>query len=317
MAGLDFISIGEVLIDMIPGMTKEGASCFLPKVGGAPVNVACVLARLGCRSGFVGRVGRDAFGRQITAVLQQQGVDTSLLQQDEERETTLAFVHLNEEGERSFSFYRNGLADTRLEVAEEARRAVRTARMVHFGSVALAEEPERSAVLTLIAEARQAGRIVSYDPNLRFPLWSSEAALKKTVLETLQYADLIKLSDEEAQFLFGISDPAEAAHHVQREYGTAMVFVTCGRNGAWGCTGKETAFAPALQIDCVDTTGAGDCFLGAACLCLLNRQQEWEKLSHEELEEILRFACAAGSMATTKRGAIDAIPMLEEIQAAL
>ena len=317
MKQLDFLSVGEVLIDMTPAETAAGERTFLPKVGGAPVNAACAAARLGVSAGFAGRAGMDAFGDQIERVLRQTGLDTSLLQRDADRGTTLAFVHLGEGGERSFSFYRKGLADTHLEATEAALAAVEDARLLHFGSVALAEEPEKSVVLRLVQHARSAGRWVSYDPNLRPNLWADQSVMKDTVLSTLHLADILKLSDDEAELLLGISDPEEAAKQLHEKYGAAVAFVTCGRAGAWGCTEWGTAFAPALAVDSVDTTGAGDCFVGAACYRLLTRSGGLMNISREELEDILRFACAAGSLTTARRGAIDALPTLDEVAASL
>ena len=317
MKQLDFLSVGEVLMDMTPVETTSGERAFLPKVGGAPVNAACAAARLGASAAFVGRAGADAFGDQIQRVLQQTGLDTSLLQRDTDRGTTLAFVHLGEGGERSFSFYRKGLADTCLEATEEALAAAGNARLLHFGSVALAEELEKSAVLRLVDQARSAGRWVSYDPNLRPDLWADPSVMKDTVLSTLHLADILKLSDDEAELLLGISHPEKAAKQLREQYGAEVSFVTCGRAGAWGCTEAGTAFAPALAVDSVDTTGAGDCFMGAACFRLLKRREGLRDIGREELEDILRFACAAGSIATTRRGAIDALPTLGEVAASL
>ena len=313
----DFLSVGEVLIDMTPARTEGGETCFLPKVGGAPVNAACVLARLGKRATFIGRMGHDAFGDQIKRTLSAAGLDTTLLQRDEERHTTLAFVHLSPEGDRSFSFYRTGLADTRLEAGENAFWAAERTKILHFGSVALAEEPERTAVLTLAHRGKTAGAWISYDPNLRPGLWHDQEEMRRAVRDTMPLADILKLSEEEAEELLDIAEPEKAAFEAWRRYGCKIAFVTCGSRGAWGCCGGKTAFAPALPVQAVDTTGAGDCFLGAACYGLLSREAGTLELTQKKLEELLRFACTAGSLATQKRGAIDAIPTISEIERAL
>ena len=313
----DFLSVGEVLIDMTPAKTESGEACFLPKVGGAPVNAACVLAKLGKHAAFTGRMGHDAFGEQIEGTLSAAGLDTALLQRDEERHTTLAFVHLSPEGDRSFSFYRTGLADTRLEASENALRAAERTKILHFGSVALAEEPERTAVLTIVQRGKEAGAWISYDPNLRSGLWRDREEMRRAVRDTMPFADILKLSEEEAEELLGIAEPEKAALDAWERYGCKLVFVTCGSGGAWGCCGGKTAFAPALPVQAVDTTGAGDCFLGAACYGLLSREEPTLKLNRKELEDLLRFACTAGSLATKKRGAIDAIPTLAEIESAM
>ncbi len=207
----DFLSVGEVLIDMTPARTEGGETCFLPKVGGAPVNAACVLARLGKRATFIGRMGHDAFGDQIKRTLSAAGLDTTLLQRDEERHTTLAFVHLSPEGDRSFSFYRTGLADTRLEAGENAFWAAERTKILHFGSVALAEEPERTAVLTLAHRGKTAGAWISYDPNLRPGLWHDQEEMRRAVRDTMPLADILKLSEEEAEELLDIAEPEKAA----------------------------------------------------------------------------------------------------------
>ena len=191
--------------------------------------------------------------------------------------------------------------------------AARSAQMVHFGSVALAEEPAHSAVLSVIHAAKKASALISYDPNLRFALWDDPQRLKQIVLDTLPLADVIKVSEEEAEFLFGISDPEQALCHMEETYDAKVLFVTCGSAGAWGSINGSTAFVPAYQVRAVDTTGAGDCFLGAAAYQLLTTKKTLKSFNEKDVKALLRFACAAGSLVTTKLGAIPAIPTKEEI----
>lgn len=307
---LDFLAVGEALIDMTP---KDGA--FLPKVGGAPANSACVAAKLGLRSAAAARVGDDVFGRQIRRTLKDCGLIDSYIQTDPERGTTLAFVHLDDKGDRSFSFYRKGLADTALAMNVELLCAAENARVLHFGSVALAEEPERRTVLTLAMHAKGSGVTVSFDPNLRFPLWKGrEDELRREVLGAMDYASILKVSEEEAEWLFGISDAEKAAGTLRERYGLDAVFVTCGGKGAVGAFKCGTVKVPAPDVTVVDTTGAGDCFGGAAMTKLLELGGNANALTLDEAEELMRFAAAAGSLATTKHGAIDAIPSREEIE---
>ena len=308
---LDFLAVGEALIDMTP---QEGA--FLPKVGGAPVNSACVAAKLGLRSGAATRVGDDAFGRQIADKLKECGLSLETMQFDTERGTTLAFVHLDANGDRTFSFYRHELADTALELTDKLLEAARSTKVLHFGSVGLTEEPERSTVLNLAAEAKTAGAIVSYDPNLRFPLWQGrEDELKREALAAMEHATTLKISDDEVEWLFGLTEPESAAEELRRRYGLDAVFVTCGGKGAVGAFECGTVRVEAPDVEVVDTTGAGDCFGGAALTKLLSFGGDAKKLTPEQAEELMRFASAAGSLATTKKGAIDAIPSVEEIEA--
>lgn len=295
MERFDVLSIGEALIDMTP---QDGA--FLPKVGGAPLNTAVAAKRLGLKSAVCARVGKDAFGEQIAAVIREQGVSDSLLQFDRTRGTTLAFVHLDSHGDRSFSFYRHGLADTALALEPDCVEAAKNARCVHFGSVALAEEPERSTVLELAKAAREAGAMVSYDPNLRFPLWKGrEAELKEEALAAAEYATVMKVSDDEAEWLLGISDPAAAVAEMRARYGLRAAFVTCGAKGAFGAFECGTFFEPAPDVKVVDTTGAGDCFIGAALVKLLTV----DEIDAEKARDILRFASREASDATTRKGA--------------
>ncbi|MCI8594093.1 MAG: carbohydrate kinase [Oscillospiraceae bacterium] len=311
---LDVLSVGEALVDMTPAETAAGERCFLPKAGGAPVNVACALAKLGKNAAFAGRVGEDAFGRQLADALASAGVETALLQRDRQRHTTLAFVHLDEQGERSFSFCRKGMADTAFQADEKTLSAARESRIFHFGSVALAEERSRSAVLELLYAAQTAGRLISCDPNLRFPLWDDHSAMKRAVLDVLPAVDILKIAEEEAEFLFGLADPAKAAQYAQETFGARAVFVTCGGKGAWAALDGVLCFAPAYAVETVDTTGAGDGFCGAALAILLERTDGLSGWSQEEGTALLRFACAAGSLAVTRKGAIDALPTRTEVE---
>ncbi len=295
MERIDLLSVGEALIDMTP---QNGG--FLPKVGGAPLNSAVHARRLGLRTAVCARVGRDAFGEQIASVVRDRGVSDELLQFDDARGTTLAFVHLDKVGDRSFSFYRHGLADTTLELNDRNLAAARSVRCLHFGSVALAEEPERSTVLALAAATRKAGGMVSYDPNLRFPLWKGrEEELRSEAIAAAELATVMKVSDEEAEWLFGIADPAAAATAIREKYDLRASFVTCGGDGAYGAFECGTFYEPAPEVQVVDTTGAGDCFIGAALAKLLTA----DYIDAGAAREILRFACEQASDATTSKGA--------------
>lgn len=316
---LDYLSIGEVLIDMTPSSTVDGEKCFVPNVGGAPANAACALSTFGMNAGFIGRVGRDMFGSQISALLKSRGVDTSLLQKDMIRGTTLAFVNLDEHGDRDFSFYRKGLADVSLELKLELYSAVEATHMLHFGSVSLSEEPSRSTVLSLVKHAKHKGVTISYDPNLRFPLWDDREYLKRTVLDTIGLADILKLSEEEADFLFGASSGNTKPHitaimrHIYEAYHIPIIIITRGKHGASLYYRNSIFSSYAYDVKTIDTTGAGDCFMGAVSYCLLQRENNINNLLDDEINYLLRFANAAGSLSTTKKGAIPSIPTVDEI----
>jgi len=316
---LDYLSIGEVLIDMTPSSAVDGEKCFIPNVGGAPANTACAMAIFGMKSGFIGRVGNDMFGRQISTMLESKGVDTTLMQSDEDRNTTLAFVSLDEHGDRDFSFYRKGLADVSLELVPELYSAVEATKMLHFGSVSLSEDPSRSTVLSLVEHAKSKGVTISYDPNLRFPLWDDSEYLKKTVLDTIGFADILKLSEEEAEYLFGSAlandkaDIESVMEHIYEAYHIPLIIITRGKYGASLYYENKIYSSGAYDVNTIDTTGAGDCFMAAASYCLLKSGNGLENLSIGEINHLLQFANAAGSLSTTKKGAIPSIPSVGEI----
>ncbi|NLL33732.1 MAG: carbohydrate kinase [Clostridiales bacterium] len=319
MFDYDYLSIGEILIDMTPSSASDGEKCFVPNVGGAPANAACAVSVFGRKAGFIGRTGSDMFGSQIRTVLKSKGVDTSLLQTDEHRNTTLAFVDLDEHGDRDFSFYRKGLADVSLELKPELYSAVERTRMLHFGSVSLSEDPSRSTVLSLVDHAKTKGVLISYDPNLRFPLWNDSDYLKRTVLNTVGLADILKLSEDEADYLFGDifegdgSDISVILRVIQDTYDIPIVIITQGKKGASLCYKSRVFSSSAYDVKTIDTTGAGDCFMGAVSYCLLQLEKGIDNLTEDEITYILQFANAAGSLSTTKSGAIPSIPTVDEV----
>ncbi len=309
----DFIGIGEVLIDMAPSLSAEGESCFLPKVGGAPANSACAAAKFGLSSAVIGRVGDDIFGNMIHHVISSAGANCSFLQTDPGRHTTLTFVSLDQHGDRSFTFYRNGMADTALEETQDMLSAASNTRLLHFGSVSLSSEPSRSSVLSAVSAAKKAGAIISYDPNLRFPLWDDYNYMRDTVLNTLGLADILKLSEEEAAFLFNSDDRMDVMKRIEAKYHIPAIIITKGKNGADALINGQEYTSPGFEINAVDTTGAGDCFIGGFCRCLISSGKSICKLQVEEAEYALRFANAAGALATSKKGAIPSIPDISEV----
>lgn len=311
----DFVSIGEILVDCVPYQIPQiSRPLYQMNPGGAPANVACVVAKLGYSSGFIGRVGDDVFGRDCTSTLAECGVDTSYIQVAEHEPTTLAFVCLDGNGNRSFSFYRNGTADVGLSREQLKSIDFPAARVFHFGSVALTAQPSRNAILYAVERAKQAGSIISYDPNLRLPLWTNPEEARREILSAAPFADVFKLSEEEGEFLFGETDPLKICRRVEAEFAPAMVVVTQAAQGCT-CSIKGNVWsARAYDVNTIDTTGAGDCFFGGLLYCLLQSGKRPEQLTGEEVAYMLDFSNATGSLATAKKGAIPAIPTIAEIE---
>ena len=319
MAHDTLYAIGEALIDMIP--SKTGCSfakvpSFSPRVGGAPANVCGAYARLGGDSALLTQLGDDPFGHKIVDELAACGIDTSHICLTDKANTALAFVSLEADGNRTFSFYRKPSADLLYAPEQVDTSLFANAYALHFCSVALVESPMREAHKTAIAAARSAGTIIDFDPNLRFPLWPDRDALRRTVLEFLPLADVVKISDEELEFLTGTSDieaalPSLFVGHVQ------LVLYTCGSAGAHAYTRTAHGFAPCRKVRAVDTTGAGDGFIGSF-LWQLERdgvtRNKLEKLSRARLCEYLAFSNQFCGISVQQHGAIDSYPTLDQMQ---
>jgi fructokinase len=310
----DVLALGELLIDFTPmGKSEQGNPVFECNPGGAPTNVLACLAKLGKSTAFIGKVGEDDFGRFLQQVLIERGISTEGLVMDPEVNTTLAFVHLQGDGERSFSFYRSPGADTRLK-PEEIQEAMFEGRIFHFGSLSLTHEPARSATLTALKLARQRGMLVSYDPNLRPPLWASLTEAKARILSVMGCADIVKLSQEELEFLTGSRDMEASTAELRREYGLSMLLVTMGKDGCFYRLGNLIGHVPGFTVYAVDATGAGDAFLGGMLYQVLERGKALDFWSGEDAAQSVEFANAVGALVTTKRGAIPAMPSLSEVK---
>ena len=311
----DFVSIGEILVDCVPYQIPQMPQpLYQMNPGGAPANVACVMAKLGHSAGFIGRVGNDVFGNECIAMLAECGVDTSCMLVSEDEPTTLAFVCLDSSGNRSFSFYRNGSADVGLSCEHLDGINFPKARVFHFGSVSLSLEPARSATLYAVKRAKQAGSIISYDPNFRFPLWADPKEALREIMNAAPLADIIKLSEEEGEFLFGETDPLKICRIIESEFDPDMVVVTQAEQGSTCSIKGKIWEARAYDVNTVDTTGAGDCFWGGLLHCLLKSGKRPAQLTGEEITHMLDFSNAVGSLATVKKGAIPAIPTIDEIE---
>lgn len=314
---LDLVALGELLIDFTPaGQSASGNALFERNPGGAPANVVAALTKLGGSGAFIGKVGNDQFGHFLREVLAANRIDTRGLRFSAEANTTLAFVHLDERGDRSFTFYRKLGADSLLRVEDLDLQLIDEAKIFHFGSVSLTHEPARSATLAAARYAKENGKLVSYDPNWRPPLWESEAAAKEGMSLGLRYADLVKLSEVELEFLTG--EP-----HIDRgsgklaELGISLVVVTLGPKGCYYRSPRGTGHLPTYDTRVVDTTGAGDAFLGGLLFQLSGLDRSPAELDPPVVTGILKFANAVGALCAAKRGAIPAMPSMEEVNACL
>ncbi|MBQ6273568.1 MAG: carbohydrate kinase [Oscillospiraceae bacterium] len=309
----DITAIGEILIDLTQsGRTEQGIPRFDANPGGAPANLAVAASRLGAKTAFIGRVGRDSYGDFLRSTLEQNGVDVSGLSVDPRQHTTLAIVSLDEGGERSFSFYRDPSADVNLRFEDVPAELLADTRVLHFGSVSLTAEPSRSATLKAAREAREKGALISYDPNYRASLWPDEATAVRQMLQPLPLVDILKVSDEELPLLTGLSDPDRGSARLA-EKGIRLVLVTLGAEGAFYRFGGRIGHVPGVKVQVGDTNGAGDTFFGAA-LSRLVRAESLDALTAEELEDILRFANKAAAITTSRHGAIPAMPTLAEMK---
>ena len=315
----ELIALGEVLIDFTQaGFSANGQALFERNAGGAPANVAVQAARLGMPVQFVGKVGTDMHGDFLKRALQECGVDVSSVAQDPDAFTTLAFVEVDPlTAERSFSFARKLGADTRLSPADVPDQAVRACRVLHVGSLSLTDEPARSATLHAVELARQAGALISYDPNYRASLWPTEHEAIERMETLLHRADLVKINEDEAVLLCGTNDADKAARRIL-DYGAALVAVTLGSQGALIATRAENVFVPTFPCQPRDATGAGDSFWGAFLYRLVHEQEvrtagDLAALSREELLSAGSFACAAASCCVERPGAIPAMPGKREV----
>ena len=311
----DVTALGELLIDFVQtGTGEQGNPLFEANPGGAPANVLAMLAKLGHRCAFLGKVGQDAFGDQLEKTLQELGIDTEGLKRDPVIPTTLAVVHTLPGGDREFSFYRKPGADLMLKPEELAEEKLKDCRIFHFGTLSLTEEPCRSATGRALELARRAGALISFDPNLRLGLWESEEAAREQIAWGLAQADIVKISDNEVSFMTGTDDyPAGAARLKERFPNIRLLDLTMGAEGSQAFYGKEKVFEPALHRGgVIETSGAGDTF-GALVLHFV-LEHGLEGLTEADLHRMLKMANTAAYLVTTKKGVIPSLPREEEIQ---
>lgn len=311
---IDVVALGELLIDFTCEKTDEtGYPTMAAHPGGAPANFLAALTKYGKKTALLGKVGTDAFGKLLTATLERAGIDTSGLLADETFFTTLAFVTLDETGNREFSFARKPGADTQISAQELDCRLIDEAKVFHFGTLSLTGEPAKTATQRAIAYAKEKGKLISCDPNLRLPLWDDPEKAKAQLLWAISQADVLKISDNEVEFLFGMTPEAGAAHIIST-FGTKLVFVTCGADGCYFKNKNACGMVASPKgIKVKDTTGAGDIFGGSAMAKLLETGKTPEDLSETELRGIVSFACTAASLSTEKSGGISSVPALPDV----
>lgn len=312
---LDVVACGELLIDFTPVVHAEkGKTVFEQNPGGAPANVLTALSRFGKKTSFIGAVGNDAFGRFLKQTLTDAGIGSTGLVMTDEAPTTLAFVHIDEQSDRSFHFYRNPGADTMLRETDINEELVGQARLFHFGSLSLTHEPARSATRKAVEIAKHHQRLVSFDPNYRASLWEDVEEAKTMILAGIQLADIVKLSEEEVAMVAPTGNVKDATEWLIRQYDNQLIVVTLGAQGCFYRTRDHAGIVEGFKVEAVDTTGAGDAFFGGILYQILEQGKEVTALSAQELEQMIRFANAVGALATTKTGAIPAMPTLDEVK---
>ena len=310
----DVVALGEILIDFTPcGKSASGQRIFEQNPGGAPANVLACLNKCGKKTAFIGKVGQDMHGQFLKGVLEDSGIITDGVVEDDSVFTTLAFVALSDSGERSFSFARKPGADTCLTKEEIRKDLIANSKVFHIGSLSLTSEPVKSATFCALELAKEYGCIISYDPNYRAPLWDSREKAIEGMRSVLSYVDVMKLSDEETELLTGISEPEMAAKKLI-ENGISIVAVTLGADGALICTKEGCEHVKGYQVRIVDTTGAGDSFWGGFLTQLLESGKMPSEVSLKEAAAFADYGNAVASLCVEKRGAIPAMPTKAEVE---
>lgn len=315
---IDIVALGELLIDFTCVNTDaDGYPTMAAHPGGAPANFLAALTKFGAKTAMLGKVGKDAFGKLLIGTLQQAGIETKGLITSDDVFTTLAFVTLDEYGDREFSFSRKPGADTCISFEELDLSLIDKAKVFHFGTLSLTNEPARSATYRTVEYAKSQGKLITYDPNLRKPLWEDTEEAKRQMLWGLAQADVVKISDEEVEFLFGLS-PEAGAEKILREYGVKLVFVTCGADGCFFKNAIAEGKVPSIGgIKVVDTTGAGDIFGGSAVWKLLQIGAPVEALDEKQLRDVVSFACTSAGLSTTQPGGISSVPDMNSVMSIL
>lgn len=308
----DVIALGELLIDFtMNGQSEQGNNMFEACPGGAPCNVLALLNKMGKKTAFIGKVGKDQFGTLLRDTITEAGIDASDLMVDENVNTTLAFVHTFPDGDREFSFYRNPGADMMLTADEVNPEVVKDTKVFHFGTLSMTHDGVREATKKAVETAKANGCLVSFDPNLRPPLWSSLDLAKEQMEYGFGKCDILKISDNEIQFVSGKEDYDEGIAYLQETYNIPLILLTMGKDGSRAYYKGMRVERPGFSVKAIETTGAGDTFCGSSLNYLVDH--DFENLTEEQLGEMLTFANAAAALVTTKKGAIKAMPVKEEV----
>ena len=310
----DITTFGEILIDFTwQGVNEDGQTLFAQNPGGAPANVAVAVAKLGGHTAFIGKAGKDMHGEFLKSVLEKENVETEGMLLDEKYFTTLAFVNIDENGERTFSFARKPGADTRMEKEEIDVDILDKTHIFHVGSLSLTEQPARDTTHYAIRRAKEKGSIISYDPNYRASLWKDEETAKKQMRSLVPYVDIMKISDEETKLLTDKESPEEATEILFRK-GVKIVAVTLGSDGAYLYCKEGSVHIPGFVSKAVDTNGAGDSFWGGFLYCISKAGKRPEAFTMDELKEYVRFGNAVASLCVERKGAIPAMPELAQVE---
>ncbi len=309
----DVTAMGELLIDFtMNGQSEQGNNMFEACPGGAPCNVLAMLNKLGRKTAFIGKVGRDQFGRLLKETIADSGIETKGLVMDEDIRTTLAFVHTFPDGDREFSFYRNPGADMMLSEDEVDYELIRQSKVFHFGTLSMTDEPAKTATKKALEAAKEVGCLITFDPNLREPLWKSLDDAKEAMEYGFRFCDMLKISDNEIQFVSGKEDYDEGIRYLQENYHIPVIFLTMGKEGSRAYYQDIRVEKPGFTVKAIETTGAGDTFCGCAINGLL--KYGLDGLTEETLGELLTYANAGAALITLKKGAIRSMPEPSQIE---
>lgn len=311
---VDIVALGELLIDFTEaGRSSSGKKLFEQNPGGAPANLLTVAAHMGYNTEFIGKIGTDMHGDFLKRTLEDEGIGTKCLISDERYFTTLAFVDIDKKGERRFSFFRKMSADTRLCERELDRELLESCRIFHFGSLSMTDEPARTATIKAVEMAKKAGAVISYDPNYRVSLWNDEKKAVESMRAMIQYADVMKISDEELVLLTGIKDYSKAASQLLK-LGPKLIAVTLGSEGAFIVTSRMKERIAGYRVQAIDTTGAGDSFWGGFLSEFMKYKKNISDLSWDEIKKCTMYGNATAALCVQKRGGIPAMPQKDEVE---
>ena len=310
----DVIALGELLIDFtMNGQSEQGNNMFEACPGGAPCNVLALLNKMRKKTAFLGKVGQDQFGRLLRDTITEAGIDASHLVMDEEVNTTLAFVHTFPDGDREFSFYRNPGADMMLKPEEVDPEFIGQTKLFHFGTLSMTHEEVREATKKALKAAKESGCLISFDPNLRPPLWSSLDLAKEQMEYGFGFCDILKISDNEIQFVSGKEDYDEGIAYLQEKYNIPLILLTMGKEGSRAYYKGMRVERPGFSVKAIETTGAGDTFCGSSLNYIL--EHGFDDMAEEQMGEKLTYVNAAEVILTKQKGAIRSMPERAEVEA--